>query len=48
MVIQSQNIIDCPRSFMGQISFWENQIFQSCHIYNQKEDWVNNEIYTGD
>ena len=33
---------------MEHTGFWENQTYQPSRIYNQKEDWVYNEIYTGD
>ena len=33
---------------MGHTSFWENQTYQLSRVYNQKEDWVYNEMYMGD
>ena len=48
MTIQSQNVRDYLRFFIGYTSFWKNQIYQPSYIYNQKEDRVYNKIYTGD
>lgn len=34
LTIQSQNIIDCLRLFMENLSFQENQVYQLSYIYN--------------
>ena len=47
LTIQSRNVIDCLRFFMGHPGFWENQIYQPSCIYNQKDDRVYNEMHTG-
>ena len=47
LTIQSRNLIDCLRFFMGYPGFWKNQIYQSSCIYNQKDDWVYNEMHMG-
>ena len=33
---------------MGYTGFWKNQTYQPSRVYNQKKDWVYNEMYTGD
>ncbi len=47
LTIQSRNVIDCLRFFMGHPGFWENQTYQPFHIYNQNDDRVYNEMYAG-
>lgn len=36
--IQSHNMIDYLRFFLGHPGFWENQTYQLSHIYNQNVD----------
>ena len=47
LTIQSQNVIDYMRFFIGHLGFRKNQIYQLYCIYNQKDDWVYNKMYTG-
>jgi Plavaka transposase len=46
LTIQSRNVIDCLRFFMGHPGFRENQTYQPSRIYNQNNDRVYNEMYT--
>ncbi len=47
LTIQSRNVIDCLRFFIGHPRFWENQPYQLSCIYNQKDDQVYNERHMG-
>ena len=46
LTIQSRNVIDCLRFFIGHPGFWENQTYQLSRIYNQNDDRVYNEMHT--
>ncbi len=47
LTIQSRNVIDCLRFFMGHLGFWKNQTYQPSRIYNQNDARVYNEMHTG-
>ncbi len=48
IAIQLQNMINCLEFLMGHPGFQYNQIYEPCHIYNQNEHRVYNEMHTRD
>ncbi len=48
IAIQSRNVINCVEFLMGHPGFQYNQIYEPCHVYNQNEHRVHNEMYIAD
>ena len=47
IAIYSQNVIKCLEFLMRHLRFWYNQTFELSSLYNENEEQVYNEMYTG-
>ena len=44
LTIQSQNVMDCLKFFIGYPAFFQNLIYEPLRVYKQNKDWVYSEI----
>ena len=48
IAIYSKNVMGCLKFLMVHPNFWHNQTYEPSYIYNENEQQVYNEIYTGE